>query len=78
MRLVQSNGKNYIIMEAWRFEVNDETFATFLTRNNLAELAYRETYRPKGELKQIAENTTEGAIIIHDNTEFKKIMNTYL
>ena len=78
MILVQKNDKNYIIMEAWCFEVNEETFATFLTRDNFAELAYHEIYRPKGELKQIAENTTEGAIVIHDNAEFKKLMNSYM
>lgn len=64
-------------MEAWCFEVNEETFAPFLTRDNFAELAYHEIYKPKGELKQIAENTTEGAIVIHDNVEFKKLMNAY-
>lgn len=64
-------------MEAWCFEVNDETFATFLTRDNLAELAYHEICRPKGDIKKIAENTTDGAIIIHDNAEFKKIMNSH-
>ena len=77
MKLIQSSGKNYIIMEAWCFEVNDETFATFLTRDNFAELAYHETCRPKGEVKHIAENTLEGAIVIHDNAEFKKIMNIF-
>ena len=77
MKLIQSSVKNYIIMEAWCFEVNDETFATFLTRDNFAELAYHEIGRPKGEVKHIAENTTDGAIIIHDNAEFKKIMSSH-